>query len=197
MISSQDRSGWFGASDTDYVIGNWDTKSFENWWLTKIGINKSNFQNQHTLAGTHKEHQILNSLQIPLLELDRQILLSDLKLRVNLDGNTSDCIYECKTYSAEKPFKVPIKYKRQVWVQMYAAGIRQAQIIAYGLLEKDYQNFFLPIDKDRISCIDISYNEKFINEEYLPKLRYLAMCLEKGIFPTHDVSLCYQKKEGD
>ena len=51
MISSQDRSGWFGASDTDFIVGNWETASFENWWLTKIGINKSNFQNQYTLAG--------------------------------------------------------------------------------------------------------------------------------------------------
>ena len=189
MISTQDRSGWFGASDTDFIVGNWHTTSFENWWLTKIGISKSNFQNQYTLAGTHKEHQILNSLQIPLLELDKQIILPDLKLRVNLDGNTSECIYECKTHSADKPFKVPMKYKRQVWVQMYAVEIRRAQIVAYGLTEDDYKNFFLPIDNDRLALIDIPYNEKFINEEYLPKIKYLARCLEQGIFPTH--------KEGD
>ncbi len=183
MISSQDRSGWFGASDTDFVIGNWETASFEKWWLTKIGINNSNYQNQYLLAGTHKEHQILNYLQIPLLELDKQVLIPELRLRVNLDGNTSDCIYECKTYSAWKSFVVPIKYKRQVWVQMYATGIRAAKIVAYGLFEEDYNNFFLPIDEERLSIIDIPYNEKFIKEEYLPKLGYLAQCLEKGIFP--------------
>lgn len=183
MIASKDRSGWFGASDTDFIIGNWETATFEKWWLTKLGIITSDFQNQYLLAGTHKEHQILNSLQIPLLEFDKQILIPELKLRVNLDGNTSDCIFECKTHSAEKPFKVPIKYKRQVWVQMYASEIRQAKIVAYALTESDYNNFFLPIDKDRRAIIDIPYNEKFINDEYLPKLRYLADCLEKGIFP--------------
>ena len=183
MIASKDRSGWFGASDTDFIIGNWETATFEKWWLTKLGIINSDFQNQYLLAGTHKEHQILNSLQIPLLEFDKQILIPELKLRVNLDGNTSDCIYECKTHSADKPFKVPIKYKRQVWVQMYASEIRQAKIVAYALTESDYNNFFLPIDKDRRAIIDIPYNEKFINDEYLPKLRYLADCLEKGIFP--------------
>ncbi len=183
MIDSQDRSGWLGASDTDFIVGNWETATFEKWWLTKIGINKSNLQNQYLLAGTHKEHQILNYLQIPLLELDRQILIPELKLRVNLDGNTSDCIYECKTYSADKPFKVPLKYKRQVWVQMFAAEIRRAKIVAYGLLEEDYKNFFLPIDKERLSVIDIPYNERFIQEEYLPKVQYLAQCLERGIFP--------------
>lgn len=194
MISSRDRSGWFGASDTDYIIGNWKTATFAKWWLKKIGIDNSDFQNQYLLAGTHKEHQILNSLQIPLMELDKQILIPELKLRVNLDGNTSDCIYECKTYTADKPFKVPIKYKRQVWVQMYGAKIKTAKIVAYGLTEADYRNFYLPIDNKRLSIIDIPYNEAFIYEEYLPKLEYLAKCLEKGIFPDVNVSLCYQKE---
>lgn len=193
MISSRDRSGWFGASDTDFIVGNWETASFETWWLTKIGINKSDFQNQYTLAGTHKEHQILNSLQIPLLEFDKQILRPDLKLRVNLDGNTNMRIYECKTHSIEKPFKVPLKYKRQVWVQMYVAGIHDAVIVAYGLSEDDYKNFFLPIDKERLKLIEIPYNEKFINNDYLPKIKYLARCLEKGIFPTKYDYEAYQK----
>lgn len=183
MISSQDRSGWFGASDTDFIVGNWQTKTFAKWWLTKLGIDKSNFQNQYLLAGTHKEHQILNYLQVPLLELDKQILIPELKLRVNLDGNTSECIYECKTYSATKEFKVPPKYKRQVWVQTYAAKIERACVVAYGLLEEDYKNFFLPIDKERLSIKDIPYNAKFIDEEYLPRIKYLAECLEKGVFP--------------
>ena len=183
MISSQDRSGWFGASDTDFIVGNWKTATFEKWWLTKLGLNNSNFQNRYLLAGTHKEHQILNSLQIPLLELDKQILIPELKLRVNLDGNTSECIYECKTYSAEKPFKVPPKYQRQVWVQMYAAEIGEAKIVAYGLLEEDYKNFFLPVNKNRLSVIDVPFSERFIYNEYLPKLKYLAECLNNGSFP--------------
>ena len=194
MIASKDRSGWFGASDTDYIIGNWETETFKKWWLTKLGIINSNFQNKYLLAGTHKEHQILNSLQIPLLELDKQILIPELKLRVNLDGNTNECIFECKTHSVEKPFKVPIKYKRQVWVQMFASGFRQAKIVSYGLTESDYDNFFLPIEKNRRSITDIPYNEKFINEEYLPKLKYLARCLEKGILPKFDEFLSLWKE---
>ncbi len=186
MIASKDRSGWFGASDTDFIIGNWKTATFEKWWLTKLGIITADFQNQYLLAGTHKEHQILNSLQIPLMELDKQIIIPALKLRVNLDGNTEDCIFECKTHSAEKSFKVPIKYKRQVWVQMYAAGIGQAKIVSYGLTDEDYNNFFLPIDKDRREIISVPYNEEFISGEYLPRLGYLVDCLEKGMFPKTD-----------
>ena len=183
MIASKDRSGYFGASDVDKVIGSYDTKTFKKWWLEKIGIEKSNFTNAAMQAGTYFEHSILRSLGIEL-ELDKQIIVKDLLLRVNLDGNTSDTIYECKTYKYEKGFKVPIKYKRQVWVQMYVTGIRKAYIVAYGLKEEDYKNFFNEIDKDRIELIPIEYNEGWINTVFLPKLRYLVECLKKGVLPS-------------
>lgn len=182
MIASKDRSGWFGASDTDYIIGNWQTKSFLKWWLQKLDLNRTNFENLAMNAGTHKEHQILEFLGVT--ETDKQFLLPELKLRVNLDGNTADTDYEVKTYNAEKPFKCPIKYKRQVWVQMYASGLNKAFVVAYGLTEADYKNYFLPIDKDRLHPIPIEYNADFIEKEYLPKLRYLAWCLEHGRLPN-------------
>ena len=180
MIADKDRSGWFGASDTDFIVGNWNTKSFLNWWLIKLGMHTSNFENKAMNAGTHKEHQILDFIGVD--ETDKQIIIPELKLRVNLDGNTADTIHEVKTHSADKPFKCPIKYKRQVWVQMYASGFRKAVVDAYALTEADYKNYFLPIDKKRLTEVPIEYNEKFI-EGYLPRLRYLADCLEKGILP--------------
>lgn len=183
MIADKDRSGWFGASDTDFIIGNWGTKSFIKWWLQKLDLNRANFENISMNAGTHKEHQILKALNIP--ETDKQILIPELRLRVNLDGNSDTTIYEVKTYNAEKVFKCPIKYKRQVWVQMYATGFKKAYIVAYGLTEADYKNYFLPIDKDRLAEIPVEYNEKFISE-YLPKLRYLAKCLNKGCLPDYE-----------
>lgn len=182
MIASKDRSGWFGASDTDYIIGNWHTKSFISWWLTKLDLNRTNFENLAMNAGTHKEHQILEYLGVT--ETDKQILLPELKLRVNLDGNTADTDYEIKTHNAEKPFKCPIKYKRQVWVQMYASRLNKAFVAAYGLTAADYKNYFLPIDKDRLQIIPIEYNADFIEKEYLPKLQYLAWCLGCGKLPS-------------
>ena len=182
MIASKDRSGYFGASDVDKVVGNYNTKTFKMWWLEKIGIDKNDFTNASMQAGTYFEHRILRSLGFEV-ELDKQIIIEDLLLRVNLDGNTNDAIYECKTYKCEKGFKVPLKYKRQVWVQMYASGLRKAYIVAYGLVENDYKNFFNEIDKDRLELIPIEYNEKWIETDFLPKLRYLADCLRKGIMP--------------
>lgn len=182
MIASQDRSGYFGASDVSFIVGNWKTKTFENWWMQKLGINRDHFENRYTSAGTHYEHRILESLGIPM-ELDKQIIIEDLKLRVNLDGNDSTTIYECKTYKFDNGFKMPKKYIEQVQVQMFASGLRKAKIIVYGLLEEDYDNYFNPIDSSRRREYVIEYDERWINEVFLPKLRYLAQCLIEGRFP--------------
>ena len=104
MISNKDRSFYIGASDTSMVVGNWNTKSFENWWLEKLGLRKNTFSNEATKAGNNYEHKILDALEIPNLEKDKQIIID--RLRVNLDGNTADCIYEVKTYNSEKEFKI-------------------------------------------------------------------------------------------
>lgn len=183
MIDDKDRSGYFGASDVDRIIGNYKTATFEKWWMQKIGINRDHFDNKYTLAGTHYEHRILESLDI-LMEYDKQVILEDLRLRVNLDGNDADTIYECKTYGFEKGFKMPKKYINQVQVQMFATGFRKAKIIVYGLTEGDYDNYFHPIDPDRRSEFVIEYDERWVNEVFLPKLKYLAECLKEGRFPT-------------
>lgn len=182
MIASKDRGYYFGASDTDKIIGKWTSATWTEWWLQKLSINTDNFENVYTLAGTHFEHRILESLGIPM-EFDKQVVLEELRLRVNLDGNTEDCIYECKTYKADKPFKMPQKYINQVQVQMFATGIHKAKIVVYGLEEADYNNFFRPIDKSRLQVFEIKYNPKWIQTVYLPRLLILVDCLKKGIFP--------------
>ena len=102
MIADKDRSGYIGASDVQFVIGNWKTKTWEKWWMQKLGINNDHFENMYTIAGTNWEHRILDSLCIPGLEKDRQFIIQELLLRVNLDGNTPDRIKEVKTYQWEK-----------------------------------------------------------------------------------------------
>lgn len=184
MIADHDRSGYIGASDTDKVIGNWKTKTWEKWWLQKLGINTDHFDNRYTVAGTNWEHRILDSLRLPDLEMDKQIIIEDLKLRVNLDGNTPFRIKEVKTYQWEKGFRVPQKYRNQVQVQMYVSGIFGADIVAYGLEEADYDNFFREIDRNRLQEIPFMYDLPWIDTVYLPKLRILADCLKRGVFPN-------------
>lgn len=181
MISNSDRSGYFGASDTAYILGNTQTKTFRKWWLEKMGIPPKKFTNVAMLAGTHFEHRILDKINV--VSRDRQFINEALKIRVNLDGDKDGCIYEVKTYKSDKPFKMPKKYIEQVQVQMFVSGLKTAKIVVYKLLESDYKNFFAEIDEDRIKIIDVPYDEDFINNKYLPKVKFFAECLERGVIP--------------
>ena len=147
MIQSQDRSFYIGASDASYVVGNWTTKSFENWWLEKLGLYKNKLNTEAMQAGNNFEHKILDTLEVKGLEKDNQIIID--RLRVNLDGNTDTCIYEVKTHKADKEFKVSKQYWRQAQVEMYASKIHKLYIVEYPLNDEDYKNFFNSIDKDR------------------------------------------------
>ena len=183
MIQSQDRSYYIGASDTSLVVGNWNTKTFEKWWLEKLGLNKNNLSTEAMKAGNNYEHKILDALEIEGMEKDKQIIID--RLRVNLDGNTDTCIYEVKTHNANKEFKVSKQYWRQAQVEMYASNIHKLFIVAYGLNENDYINYFNEIDKDRIAKIEVKYDKNFIKKEYLPKLQILSVCLKEGVFPAN------------
>lgn len=185
MIADQDRSGWFGASDTQYIMGNWSTKTFQKWWLQKLGLDSSRFTTRAMNAGTYYEHAILDHIGVP--RKDHQIVIPELKLRVNLDGDGPGRVDEVKTHKAEKEFKVTKAYWQQVQVQMYAKQrvekvIPTAKIHAYGLTEDDYRNFFNDIDPRRLRAYPIAYDQAFIGQ-YLPRLKVLADCLERGVFP--------------
>lgn len=186
MIADQDRSGWFGASDTATIMGNWKTKTFAQWWAQKLGIRNDHFASRAMNAGTYYEHAILEYIGAP--RMDHQILLPELLLRVNLDGDALGEIYEVKTHKAEKVFKPTKAYIQQVQVQSYAKLVTEkvipkAEIVSYGLTEMDYRNFFNEIDPERIKHHPIPYDADFI-AKYLPRLEYLAGCLREGSWPN-------------
>ena len=179
MIHNHDRSGWFGASDTAIIMGNWNTKTFERFWLEKLGVVTNTFTTPAMAAGTHYEHRILDALGIK--KRDRQIKIRPLRLRVNLDGEDKNTIYEIKTHS--KDFKLSQAYKYQCYVQMYASG-KPVKLIAYRLIpEEDYINYFNPIDPDRIKFYDIEQNNEFL-KEYISRIKFLSACLQERRFPA-------------
>lgn len=191
MISDQDRSGWFGASDTKYIMGNWNTKTFKNWWLTKLGINTSHFTNVSMNAGTYYEHAILDVIGSP--RKDHQIIIPEYKLRINLDGDGTGRIDEVKTYKHEKGFSVSKAYWQQVQVQMFGKlvtekAIPKTKIWAYGLLPEDYKNFFNPIDRERLKDYPIEYDADFVGR-FLIRTKYLIKCLERGVFPDESYTM--------
>lgn len=192
MILDKDRAGYIGASDTSYVVRSWDTKTFADWWRIKQGFGSKEIRTNAILTGTALEHHILESLNIPGLTIDNQKIIG--RLRVNLDGNTDNIIYEVKTYNLLKGFRVSADYRRQVNVEMYAFNIRKAYIVAYGLEASDYNNWYRDIDKERLSFHEICYDSDFINEIYLPRFTYLEQCLEEGIFPMERVFECLKQQ---
>ena len=192
MIASKDRSGWFGASDVDKIVGNWNTKTWMDWWLVKMGVARNDIETVAMNAGTHKEHQILEYVS-PFMETDKQIIIEDLRLRINLDGNLQEHIYEVKSHSAERVFKPSKKQVQQVMVQMF--GMKwlnlyefepMADIVSYALTEEDYKNYFLPIAPERLKLHPIAYDDWWTKSVFLPRITYLADCLIKGILPDRE-----------
>lgn len=193
MIKNKDRRFWIGGSDTSYVVGNWKTQSFENWWREKLGLKVGGFGNKYTLAGTYYETAILNT--VSGIKKNGVYEIPELSLRVNLDGEVGDVIYECKTHKSENEFKVSKQYYRQAQAQMLATGFRKVVFIAYPLTEEHYDNYFIPIDKAKIHKETVLRDDRFINEELIPKLKYLSECIKKGHFPT-DEEYIKQKSKG-
>ena len=179
MIRSKDRAGWFGASDTHAIMGSWNTKTFERFWLIKLGINRSSFATPAMQAGNAYEHKILDYIGVE--KKDRQIKIRKLRLRVNLGGETNR-IKEVKTHSAVK-FRVTPAYWQQAQVEMFAAK-KPLDIVSYHLLPDDYENYFNEIDPDRIGEREVEYDAAWIETMYLPRLRYLTKCLKKRKWPT-------------
>jgi hypothetical protein len=180
MITNHDRSRYFGASDASKVVGNWETPSFKQWWLEKMGLRRNTFTNKAMKTGTWYEHLILDTIEG--VRQDFTITIEDLRIRVNYDGDKDGIIYEVKTHNIDKPFKVSKAYWRQAQVEMYAMNTRELYIVSYGLTKKEYMNYFSDIEPSRIVYTKIEYDAAFI-EEYLADLKILRECLIAGTMP--------------
>ena len=186
MITDKDRTGYIGGSESSKVIGKWTSQTFKHWWLTKLGFFKGEgFESKEMRMGNIYEHEILDAFD-PSIEKDRQIILEDLKLRVNYDGTKGTHIYEVKT---SKNFKLTSAYKAQAQVEMYAMreryGSASLSFLVYPMGEQERLNYFTKIEREKITEIPIEYDEKFI-EEYLANLKVLAECIEEGKMPNED-----------
>ena len=179
MITDRSRDYYIGASDTQYVMSNFNSKTFKRWWLVKIGAEEQDYESVYTIAGNRYEQKILDELFVPYR--NEQKIIG--QLRVNLDGRTDDEICEVKTH--KNKFRVTKAYWQQVQVEMWCFQIYKARIIAYQLLPEDYE-FDNGIDLDRIEQHPIEYDETFIYEEYLPRFHYLCWCFGEDIQPSDE-----------
>lgn len=193
MIANQDRSGWFGASDTNMVLSTkYNTKTFKQWWALKLGEQESDFKgNMYTSAGNKYEHPILLTIN-EKMNLDRQIKIEKYLLRVNYDGDFNGTLYEVKTHKDLKPYEISTSHWRQTQVEMYAyktmaekldlPPFKKLYIVSYALSVDEYNTNEVEIDFNRIVWHEVKYDKHFIKEEYLPKLKEKARALRKGKF---------------
>lgn len=187
MIAVKSRSGWLGGSDASRITGNRKTKTWEKWWMQKLGLFTDNYSNKFTMAGTYYEHRILKALAKDLgisMTLDEQVRNEDLRVRINYDGTSGSAIYECKTYNAEREFKVSKDYWRQAQMEMWGKESDDLQIVAYPMTDEHYQNYWLDVDPKLIELHRIERDDKWIDEVLVPNIEELAECLKEGRFPN-------------
>lgn len=192
MIKNKSRKGWFGASDTKFIVGSYDTQTFKLWWLTKVGYTENNFKNKYTETGNAYEHKIAELIRKAYkckLKLDKQIKIRRLKLRVNLDANTRTVIHEIKT-TKKHWNKLPKPYWQQCQVQMYAdrrifGRYKDCYLQAYLVDNEYYDNYLIELKEDRLKTYYVELDLEWLNNEYLPRLKYLVKCLKHKKIPTN------------
>ena len=188
MIKNQNRAFWFGASDTSTIMGNWDTQTFLDWWFVKLGYYSNNRKSWKMDCG--------NILEIPIIrEIEKQegykihigkhpYYKPFLRLRCNYDGLTKDFVIEIKT-TGKMFVKVPKNYWQQCQVLMFRKRRKKAILYAYEMIDDDYANPYFPnVDYNRIKSFVIDYDKEFIEQEYKPRLKYLARCLKQKKVPS-------------
>ena len=149
MITDKSRDYYIGASDTHFVMMNFDTKTFQRWWQTKIGAEVMEIESVYTIAGNIYEQRILDEIFVPYR--NEQFIVG--QLRVNLDGRTDQEVVEVKT--SKKPYtKVKTDHWQQTQVEMFATCMNKARLVVYEMEEADYE-YIRDIDLDRMKTFPI------------------------------------------
>ena len=193
MIASKNRAWYMGCSDCDKIVGNMNTATWNQWWMEKLGLYENTMSNKYTTAGTAYEHRILEMIN-PDMTLDYQIIFEELCVRANYDGiefraEKMPMIHEIKTFNENREFKVTKTYWRQAQMEMWALGkktganVDRMIINAYPLNEEHYNNFWLPLDEDKLETHLIKRDDDFISGTLEPRIKYLGECLRKRIYP--------------
>ena len=189
MISNTDRAYWFGASDSYKVINpNHNTQTWKKWWRVKCGVEEPDFTgNIYTEAGTKFEHPILEAFDKDI-NMDRQLVIEDLRLRVNYDGDKDGMIFEVKTHKADKPFEITPYIEAQVQTEMYVwqqcrDDFKGLYILSYGLTEHDYQTDTPTVDKSRIKVHKVKYKKGEV-KKFLKCLKPLVEELDEMRRPS-------------
>lgn len=204
MITNYDRSKYFGASDMKYVFAkNKTTKTWLEWWGVKCGLSESTFHgNIATRTGSMFEHRILQEVDKDI-NLDRQLIIEKLALRVNYDGDKDGVIYEVKTHKSINPFEITDAYNKQAQCQIYCYkqcmdDFKEHRFVSYSLLPSDYsfveENYDkwingeltdsqIPFEGKRMTVHKPTKYDRGFKGILVPELKHLKKAMEKGKLP--------------
>lgn len=196
MIGDTSREGWFGASDSKYIMAkNRRTKTWMQWWDVKLGKMESPFTGSiYTRAGNLFEHHILQAIN-PDMRMDGQIIIEKFLLRTNYDGYVDGTIYEVKTHKNEKEFELIPAYWMQAQVEMYVyqqmhekwflPPFKELYVASYALRPDEYylESDEVEVDPSRIILHQVKYDRAWVKGEYLPRLKELSRALKKKKYP--------------
>lgn len=183
MIINTDRSKWIGASDTHMLFANPDTSSFRLWWAEKLGLRINDYTNIYMLTGNALEHKIIDLIDHNIIKGVKPIYKRRLRLRVNYDGHRCSQVVEIKT-TGKQTMKLPINHMIQVQSLMFGTGWKEpALLYSYLLDQENYKNYYLELHRKNITMFEIPYATEWVQEQYLPRLRYVAECLKRRRYP--------------
>jgi len=188
ITETASRANFIGGSEANMIYMGYDTKTFKQWWQTKIeGIDEESPHNLHMAVGTILERDVLDlheSIHGTTGERDGCSIKGI--ARANTDYVTNDKVSDVKVSTKaqewHKKGKVPIQYRRQLIHYCYVLNMSQASIIAYQSSEELLNNPFIDLSENDLYEIEVEIKESDI-KKHQQIIEYLELCKENGLYP--------------
>src|SRR5699024_3467306 len=192
ITETASRANFIGGSEANMIYMGYDTKTFKQWWQTKLeGIDEESPHNLHMAVGTILEHDVLDLYERVVWEFGKPLGERDgcsIKgiARANTDYLTDDKVSDVKVSTKAQEWhekgKVPIQYRRQLIHYCYVLNMSQASIIAYQSSEELLNNPFTELKGDDLYEIDVEIKDSDI-KKHQQIIEYLELCKENGLYP--------------
>src|SRR5699024_4027370 len=182
------RSDYIGGSEANMIYMGYDTKTFKQWWQTKLeGIDEESPHNLHMAVGTILEHDVLDLYErIHKKTGERDGCSVKGIARANTDYVTDDKVSDVKVSTKAQEWhekgKVPIQYRRQLIHYCYVLNMSQASIIAYQSSEELLNNPFIDLSENDLYEIEVEIKDSDI-KKHQQIIEYLELCKENGLYP--------------
>jgi predicted phage-related endonuclease len=188
ITETQSRANFIGGSEANNMYLNYNTKTFVEWWKTKLeGIVEDSLPNQSMAIGTILEHEVIDLYeQIYGVSGIREEQMIKGFARANTDLILDNKVSDVKVSKNAKKWadkgKVPLQYKRQLIHYLFVTGLEKASIIAYQADEVLKENPFVELSAENLYEIEVPITDAEI-QEHSRIITYLEWARDMGIYP--------------